>query len=71
VIVSNFDAEKSYEFELKIPEELIKTWNLEDGSNSLSDQLYGNYSSELKVKNQQGSIQIKMDPLESFILKIN
>jgi len=71
VIVSNFDAEKSYEFELKIPEELIKSWNLEDGSYSLSDQLYGNYSSELKVENQQGIISIKMDPLESFILKIN
>jgi len=71
VIVSNFDAEESYEFELKIPEELIKSWNLEDGSYPLSDQLYGNYSSELKVENRQGRISIKMDPLESFILKIN
>jgi glycosidase len=44
VIVSNFDAEKSYEFVLKIPEDLIKSWNLEDGSYLLSDQLYGNYS---------------------------
>ncbi len=71
VIVSNFEAENSYEFELKIPEELIQSWNLEDGSYPLSDQLYGNYSSELKVENQQGSISIKMEPLESFILKIN
>jgi hypothetical protein len=71
VIISNFEAEKSYEFELKIPEELIKSWNLEDGSYPLSDELYGNYSSELKVENQQGSISIKMEPLESFILKIN
>jgi len=71
VIVSNFEAEKSYEFQLKIPEELIKAWNLVDGSYPLSNQLYGNYSSELKVENQQGSISIKMEPLESFILKIN
>jgi glycosidase len=71
VIISNFEAEKSYEFELKLPEDLIKSWNLEDGSYSISDQLYGNYSSELKVENQQGSISIKMEPLESFILKIN
>jgi len=71
VIVSNFEAEKTYEFELMIPEELIRFWNLEDGSYPLLDQLYGNYSSELKVENQQGSISIKMDPLESFILKIN
>jgi len=71
VIVSNFDAENSNEFELKIPEELIRSWNLEDGSYPLSDQLYRKYNSELKVKKQQGSISIKMDPLESFILKIN
>jgi len=71
VIVSNFEPGKSYEFELKIPEELIRSWNLEDGSYSLSEQLYGNYSSELKVENQQGSISIKIEPLESFILKIN
>jgi len=71
VIVSNFEAENSHEFELKIPEELIRSWNLEDGSYPLSDQLYGNYSSELKVENQQGSISIKMEPLESLILKIN
>jgi len=70
VIVSNFEAEKSYEFELKIPEEIIKSWNLEDGSYPLLDQLYGNFSSELKVENQQGSIQIKLDPLGSFILKL-
>ena len=71
IIVSNFEAENSYEFELKIPEELIRSWNLEDGSYPLSDQLYGNYNSELKVENQQGSISIKLGPLESFILKIN
>ncbi len=71
VIVSNFEAEESYEFELKIPEELIKSWELEDGSYPLSDQLYGNYSSELNIENQQGSIKININPLESFILKIN
>jgi len=71
VIVSNFEAEKSYEFELKIQEEIIRSWNLEDGSYPLLDQLYGNFSSELKVKDQKGSIQIKLDPLGSFILKIN
>ena len=70
VIVSNFDAENSNEFELKIPEELIESWNLEDGSYPLSDQLYGNFTSELKVKDQKGSVQIKLDPLGSFILKI-
>lgn len=70
VIVSNFDAENSNEFELKIPEELIASWNLEDGSYALSDQLYGNFSSELKVKDQKGSIQIILDPLGSFILKL-
>ena len=70
VIVSNFDAENSNEFDLKIPEELIKSWNLEDNTYPLSDQLYRNFTSELKVIDQKGSIQIKLHPLESFILKL-
>ncbi len=70
VIVSNFDAESSNEFTLKIPEELIEEWNLEEGSYPLSEELYGNFSSELKVVDQKGRIQIKLAPLESFILKL-
>ena len=71
IIISNFDAEKSYEFDLKIPEEILKSWNMEEGSYSLTDQLYGTYETVLKIENGEGSLQIELGELESFILKLN
>ena len=70
IIVSNFDAEKGYEFNLKIPKDLIETWNLKDGNHKTNDVLYNGFSSNLTVKDGVGSINIKLDALESFILKI-
>lgn len=70
VIVSNFEADKDYDFQLKIPTELIASWELKDGNYAVSDQLYEKFSSELKVENGRGSIQIKLDPLQSYILKL-
>ena len=70
VIVSNFDAENSCEFELKIPEALIAKWNIPDGSYQMKDQLYETFETSMIVKNNNGSISIKLDQLASLILKI-
>ena len=70
IIVSNFDAEDSYDFELQIPENIIAAWNLKDGTYGLVDQLYDSPSSELKVEHGKGFIKIKINTLESFILKV-
>ncbi|WP_445735801.1 alpha-amylase family glycosyl hydrolase [Mariniflexile sp.] len=70
IVVSNFDAEKGYGFNLKIPKDLIETWNLKDGNYKTNDVLYNGFSSNLTVKDGVGSINIKLDALESFILKI-
>ncbi len=69
VIVSNFDAEKRYVFDLKIPSEIIKEWQLKNGSHTLVDGLYGS-EKQLLVQNGVGHITIALHPLESFILKI-
>uniref|UniRef100_UPI0040473477 alpha amylase C-terminal domain-containing protein n=1 Tax=Mariniflexile sp. TaxID=1979402 RepID=UPI0040473477 len=37
IVVSNFDAEKGYGFNLKIPKDLIETWNLKDGNYKTND----------------------------------
>ncbi|MDH3323491.1 MAG: alpha-amylase family protein, partial [Flavobacteriaceae bacterium] len=60
IIVSNFDAEESYEFELKLPESLIVSWKLKDGHYKLTDALYNEISSELVVENGLGIIKIKL-----------
>ena len=70
LIVSNFDSEKRVQFELKIPSEIIKKWNLTNGTYVLKDQLYNQKSFDLKVENSQATLKIVINPLETFILKL-
>ena len=70
IIISNFDNESHAQFNLKIPESIIKSWNLSDGNHKVQDQLYHQFSSTLNVDEGHGNIDITLKPLESFILKI-
>ncbi len=70
IIVSNFDAENGYHFNLKIPEALIKLWDLKSTKYQLKDQLYNQFKTDLVIKNDVGYIDVKLKPLESLILKI-
>ncbi|MEX0312782.1 MAG: alpha-amylase family protein [Allomuricauda sp.] len=71
IIVSNFDANKTYEFDLKIPEDIISTWRLKDGEYELQEELYGAVSPILWVQNGHGTIKIQLQSLESYILSID
>ena len=70
IITSNFDAENSQEFQLLVPQEVISSWQLEDGAYEFEDKLYEKYSAKLSVTNGQGNILVKLEPLESFILQL-
>ncbi|WP_040280271.1 alpha-amylase family glycosyl hydrolase [Psychroserpens damuponensis] len=70
IIISNFDANDSFGFELQLPSEIIKTWSLESGAYQFEDQLYNNYKATLKVDGDKAAIRIDIKPLESFILKL-
>ena len=70
IIVSNFDDVSAYEFNLKIPENIIEAWNLKNGNHKVEDQLYKQRCSEIKVSNGKGLIKVKLNPLESLVLKI-
>ncbi len=69
IIVSNFE-ETNHEFELKLDEETLQTWNLKDGKYKLSDQLGKTGDFELIVNGGNASVEIELDGLESFILKL-
>jgi 1,4-alpha-glucan branching enzyme len=69
VVVSNFDKDKRYSFDLKIPQEIIQEWKLEDGIYLAVDGLYGS-EKQLLVKNGVGHISIALHPLESFIFEL-
>ncbi len=70
IVVSNFDTEKSFDIDFKLPPELIATWELEPKGYSLKEQLYGEFNPMLKVENEVGTIPIKIAPLESFVFKL-
>lgn len=71
IVVSNFDADQSYSFELKLPNSIVSEWQLKNGSYNLIEELYGEKNKELKVVNGQGFVNVELRPLESFIFKIN
>ncbi len=69
IVVVNFSWVTTSSFELKIPEDVIKTWNIKDGLYTVKDQLYGS-TAQLKVTDGKGSIQLSVKPSESFIFKL-
>ncbi len=69
IIISNFDTYENYNFQLQIPENIIKEWKLTTGSYEVTDKLYGSKNS-LVVENGTGTLTIEIDPLESFIFSV-
>nr|WP_246457566.1 alpha-amylase family glycosyl hydrolase [Winogradskyella echinorum] len=70
IVISNFNAENTYGFELQLPKDLVQKLKLQDGEYEVKDQLYNTYTSTLKVDNGKAEVRIDIKPLESFILKI-
>ncbi|MBT8306118.1 MAG: alpha-amylase family protein [Maribacter sp.] len=70
IIVSNFDASEYYTFELKIPETIVTKWGLKDGIFKTTEQLFGQENVSLEIKEGIGRMTIEIEPLESFIFKI-
>ena len=70
VIVTNFSWISTSNFELKIPSEIIRKWNLKDGNYTVTDQLYNKSSVQLQVLNGEGKAQITIAPSESFIYQL-
>lgn len=70
MIISNFYDTNVQEFDLKLPKEIIKKWNLSDKDYQVEDQLYNEFTSTLKVENGIGNVKLQLKPLESFILKL-
>ncbi|MGB5418251.1 alpha-amylase family glycosyl hydrolase [Algibacter sp.] len=70
IIISNFNADNNYGFELQLPDDLVQKLKLGDGKYQVKDQLYEAYSSTLIVENGKAQVRIDIKPLESFILKI-
>jgi glycosidase len=70
IIVTNFSWLTTSTFELKIPYNVIQSWQLKDGSYPIKDQLYKKTTAELKVVNGVGSVTVTIAPSESFIFSL-
>lgn len=70
IIVSNFDAQNSYAFDLKIPPHMVEAWKLKSGKYALEEMLYGRLNTGLEVTDGGGSVPLELAPLESVILRI-
>ncbi len=69
VIISNFDAHETYNFQLQIPPSVIAKWNLKDGNYTVMDMLYGS-TKNMEIIQGAGKMDITTMPLESFIFKL-
>ncbi|MGF1559727.1 MAG: alpha-amylase family glycosyl hydrolase [Flavobacteriaceae bacterium] len=69
IVVSNFEANDSRVFRLRIPEDMVGKWSLGEGKYPLKDMLYGK-NAQLIVTDGIGTIEISLNSLESFIFKV-
>ena len=69
IVVVNFSWVTTSHFELIVPEDIIKSWNIKDGFYDVKDQLYGS-TAQLKVADGKGTIKLNVMPSESFIFKL-
>tara|TARA_R110002051_G_scaffold143507_6_gene216518 strand:+ start:40282 stop:42051 length:1770 start_codon:yes stop_codon:yes gene_type:complete len=69
IVVTNFDTNVRFSFDLKLPVDLMKLWRLTSGNYTLKDALYGHENS-LRIENGEGHIAIELNPLESFIFEL-
>jgi glycosidase len=71
LILVNFDANRSYDFELKLPPALVEAWALDEGqSYNLVDLLYRDTKTKLSIEKGQGHFQVSLAPLQSYIFEL-
>lgn len=70
LIITNFSWVTKSNFDLIIPSDVIKKWHLKDGIYNLNEQLYNSKNATLKVENGLGTVNIEINPLESFVLEV-
>ncbi|MDT0552608.1 alpha-amylase family glycosyl hydrolase [Urechidicola sp. P050] len=71
IIISNFDDANMYDLEFKIPSSILQKWKLTDKEYQLLDQLNNQKPYSMFYKEQEGTIKLTLEPLQSLILKLN
>lgn len=69
IITSNFSKSLAYETQIIVPQTIIQSWKLKDGSYRLVDQM-SETKGELIVKDGTGTVNVHIEPLQSFIYSL-
>jgi glycosidase len=70
IVISNFSDTDTYEFNLRLPAEIVNKWQLSDKIYVLKDQLYQQQTSNLQIKDEEGLMKVRLQPLQSYIFKL-
>ncbi|WP_420401017.1 alpha-amylase family glycosyl hydrolase [Flagellimonas sp.] len=70
IVISNFDKDRTYTLDLKIPEDVISEWHLKNSAYALKEELYGIEKATLKIQEGRGDIKLQLPPLESYIFSV-
>ena len=70
VVLTNFSTDKTANFNLKIPGELLKQWGINEGHHSFQDVLNPKAAIQLHYHGANGSASILLEPSQSVILKL-
>ncbi len=70
IVISNFSADKTSTFNLKIPSDIISKWKLRNGKYHIKDKLYET-TNDLIIEKGEGQIFITLKPLESFVYGVS
>lgn len=70
IIVTNFDANDTFGFELQLPQDIIQQWKLNDGTYKAIDQLYGEEEARLTIEEQSARMRVDIKPLQSFVFRV-
>jgi glycosidase len=70
IIITNFDKNDSFGFELQLPASIVTAWGLENVEYDLEEKLYGKVNAKLYVDQGQAKVRVDLKPLESWILEV-
>jgi glycosidase len=68
LVITNFDSNEPYNFDLKIPSDLFESLRMKMGRYRMKDELGSEKEFEMQVTDSSAVVSVGIEPLESFIL---
>lgn len=70
IVVVNFDVEKTFEVELRIPDEIVTEWEMQEGVYLMDDRLNAGNTTQLTVRGGAGFLPVNITALGAVIFEV-